>query len=275
MNAADALLPIERALSRLRGRAGIVLLDPGGSERFTHDADSLYPAASVIKLPIVMALYADAAAGRISLNERLLCGEPVDGSGVLRHLADLDVLTIRDHIALMIMVSDNTSTNRLIERIGIARVNERLDEWGCPASRLGALLFDRDAVSCGVRNVMTSRETARLLLRLVRGELVDRATSDSVLGLLAHADGGARLRRYLPFDARVAHKPGTIRGVRNDAGVVTRERSIVAVGFTADLADEAEGDLVLGLLGWAAYQAASADDNGGGGVEPTEKLPAR
>lgn len=272
MDAVDRLAPLQRALARLRGRAGIVLLHPDGAERFTHDPDSRYPAASVIKLPIVMTLYADAAAGRISLDERLPRGAPVDGSGVLRHLSGIDALTLRDHAALMIMVSDNTSTNRLIERIGITRVNERLDEWGCPATRLGALLFDRDAAARGVRNVMTPRETARLLLRLVRGELVDRATSGAVLELLAHADGGARLRRYLPFDARVAHKPGTIRGVRNDAGVVTRERSVVAVGFTADLVDEAEGDLVLGLLGWAAYGAAGGGDDGTG---PGEDLPAR
>ncbi len=253
------LAPLERALPSLRGRAGLVLADADGRELLTRDPDALYPAASVIKLPIVMTLYADAAAGRISLDERLPLGEPVEGSGVLRHLADVGELTIRDHAALMIMVSDNTSTNRLIERLGIAHVNERLEEWGCHATRLGALLFDREAVAHGVRNVMTPRETAALLLRLVRGELVDRATSDAVLGILTHASGGG-LRRYLPFDAYVAHKPGTIRGVRNDAGVLRVDRQVVAVGFTADLADEAEGDLVLGLLGWAAYRRAGGGE---------------
>lgn len=255
---------LERALRKLRGRAGIVLADDTGHQLFVRDADAIYPAASVIKLPILMTLYAEAAAGRLSLDERLACGEIVEGSGVIRHLGGVRDLTVRDHAALMIIVSDNTATNRLIERIGITRVNERLDEWDCPASRLNARLFDRDAIARGARNVMTPRETASLLVRLVRGELVDRPTSDAVLGLLAQATNGGRLRRYLPYDAWVAHKPGTIQGVRNDVGILRVDRPVIAVGFVTDLADEAEGDVVLGLLGWAAYRLAG----GGGGDRP-------
>lgn len=247
---------LDAALRKLRGRAGLVIADDAGHELFARDADAIYPAASVIKLPILMTLYAEAAAGRLSLDERLACGEIVEGSGVLRHLSGVRDLTLRDHAALMIIVSDNTATNRLIERIGIARVNERLQEWDCLATCLGTRLFDRDAIARGARNVMTPRETASLLLRLVRGELVDRPTSDAVLELLSHATNGGRLRRHLPYDAWVAHKPGTILGVRNDVGILRVDRSVVAVGFVADLADEAEGDVVLGLLGWSAYRLA-------------------
>ncbi|HZC30267.1 MAG TPA: serine hydrolase, partial [Gaiellaceae bacterium] len=197
--------------------------------------------------------------GRLSLELPIPVAPTVEGSGVLWHLADVHELTLRDHAALMAIVSDNTATNRVIEAVGMDRVNGRLDEWGCPATRLKRKMFDRAAEAAGRNNVMTARETAWLLLRLVRGELVDRATSDAVLGVLEHGTEGARLRRYLPFGKYVAHKYGTLDRVRNDIGVIRVDRSVVAAGFTNDLDDEASADVVLGLLGWAAYRVAGGD----------------
>ncbi|HEV2009480.1 MAG TPA: serine hydrolase [Candidatus Limnocylindria bacterium] len=256
----ELFAPLEHALAGLRGRAGIVLADDEGRELFVRDPDGLYLAASVIKLPILMTLYADAAEGLVSLEERIAIGDIVEGSGVLRHLGGVGDLPLRDHAALMTIVSDNTATNAVIDRLGIDRVNDRMAEWGCRGSLLSARLFDREAVARGARNVMTARETASLLQRLVRGALIDRATSDAVLGLLAQATDGGRIRRYLPYDASVAHKPGTLRGVRNDVGVVRVDRPVIAVGFVGDLADEAAGDVVLGLLGWAAYRLAGGGE---------------
>src|SRR5437588_12046588 len=83
-----------------------------------------------------MAVYADAARGQIDVEERLPVGDRIDGSGVLRHLRDVETSSLRDLAMLAIIVSDNTATNRLIERFGIARVNERMREWGCPHSLL-------------------------------------------------------------------------------------------------------------------------------------------
>src|SRR5207253_987272 len=91
--------------SSKRGRAGV-------------REDELFPSASVIKLPLVMTLYADATRGLIDLDERVAVGDRVDGSGVLRHMRDVERLSLRDLAMLAIIVSDNTATNRLIERIG-------------------------------------------------------------------------------------------------------------------------------------------------------------
>jgi beta-lactamase class A len=254
----DPLRTLDRAIGALVGRAGVILMDDEGREHYAHDADGVYRSASCIKLPILMTLFVEAAEGRLSLDELIPVTPIVEGSGVLRHLRDVSALTLRDHAALMTLVSDNTATNRVIERVGIDRVNAKLEAWGCTSTRLRRKMFDTRAEAAGLRNEMTARETAALLLRLVRGELVDRATSGIVLGILEHATEGGRLRRYLPYDAYVAHKLGTLGGVRNDVGVLRVDRSVVAVGFTNDLEDEAAGDVILGLLGWAAYRLAGA-----------------
>lgn len=254
----EVFAPVRDRLDRTRGVSGIQVLDEGGAVLFGQRADEESPAASVIKLPLVMALYADAAEGRLSLDERVPVGAHVGGSGVLGWLPSVERLPLRELAALTISVSDNTAANALIDRIGVGRVSERLREWGIVHSRLQRLLFDMAAKARGLENLMTPRETALLLLRLVRGECVDRGTSDAVLAVLRTCQDETKLRRYLPSGTVVAHKSGWIDGVRNDAGIVWAARPVVVAAFVRET-DPAEASILLGLLGWCAYRAGGAD----------------
>ena len=258
----DDLAALRQAIAVAPATVGIVLMDENGTERFAERPDESFPAASVIKIPLVMTLYADAAEGRLSLDERSSVGARVEGSGVLRHLPGVTDLTLRDLATLCVIVSDNTATNRLIERVGLDRVAERLREWGCTGTRLQRAMFDTDAAKRGADNVMVPREMAGLLLRLLRGECGGRATSDAVLAVLEQTQDDALLRRYLPAGTRVAHKTGSLAQVRNDAGIVFAERPVIAVGCVRGLADIRAALPLLGLLGWIAYRSAGGAVDG-------------
>ncbi|HEV2249890.1 MAG TPA: serine hydrolase [Candidatus Limnocylindria bacterium] len=253
---------LDRGAGALDGKAGLVVLDAEGRTLYERDADRAYPAASVIKIPILMTVYADAAAGRVSLEERLAVGEHKPGTGVLGLVKGVTELSLRDHATLMTVVSDNTATNRVMERLGVERIGERMREWGCVRTKLQRKMFDFEAADRGFDNVASPRETARLLLRLVRGELVDRATSDAVLAVLEGTQDDALLRRYLPAGARVAHKTGSLEKVRNDAAVIWGERPVIAAGFVSGVPDIRPARSLLGLLGWLAYGAAGGDAKG-------------
>jgi beta-lactamase class A len=252
----ERFAPARERLARLPGEAAAYAVDREGHELFCERVDELFPSASVIKLPLVMALYADAAQGEIDLDERLAVGARIDGSGVLRHLRDVDGLSLRDLAMLAVIVSDNTATNRLIERLGIERVNQRMREWGWPQSLLARKMYDFEAAKAGHENVMTARETAGMLLRLERGECVDRTTSDAVLAVLAQCQDRTMLRRYLPEGTKVAHKTGTLDESRNDAAIIAGEPSVIVVAFTRKLTDTNAAVSWLGVLGWCAYRAA-------------------
>lgn len=255
----DAFSPVAALAGRLSGRAGLVALDETGRELFEHEADGVFTAASVIKIALVMALHADAAEGRLSLDEPLPVGAAVFGSGVLGLAPSVRELPVRDLVALTIAVSDNTATNVLIDRVGPERIATRLRAWGIAASRLQRRMFDLEAKARGLENLMTPRETALLLLRLLRGECVDRATSDAVIALLRTCQDSTMLRRYLPDDVTVAHKSGWLDGIRNDAGIVWATRPVIVAGFTGDLPRLEEGRALLGALGWCAYRAGGGE----------------
>jgi beta-lactamase class A len=191
----DHFGPARELIARAPYRVGVLARSADGETLLEHHAEIAFPAASVIKVPLVMALYADAADGLVDLGEQIAIGERVDGSGVLRDLRDLATLSLRDHAALMIGLSDNTATNRVIERLGLERVDARMAEWGIGPTVLRRRMYDFEAAKRGLENMATARDLVALLARLVAGECRDRATSDRRLP-------GARKCGMSPGDRR-------------------------------------------------------------------------
>ena len=244
-------------IERAPFRVGVLARFADGRTLLARDADTAFPAASVIKVPLVMTLYAEAADGHLDLSERVPVGERVDGSGILRDLRDVDAVSLRDLAALCIALSDNTATNRLIERVGMALVAERLAAWGCMATALRRRMYDFEAAGRGLDNVATARELASLLARLVAGECVDRATSDAVLAVLERCDDDRKLRRFLAPDAKVPSKSGTLDASRNDVAVFRgSSATVVVAAFTSEVTEHLAAEHLLGIIGRCAARAA-------------------
>lgn len=251
------------------GRISAVVLDAGGSEVLAISPDEPMRAASVIKLPLVMTLFLGSGEG-IDLEERVAVGTRVAGSGVLSHLPGVADMTLRDLAAITLTVSDNTAANRIIDSVGIDRVNERLDEWGCATTRLRRAMYDLEARARGLENVMSARETASLLRRVLEGANAGDGGLARLFALLSWNSDRTRLGRYLPAGVALAHKDGwdTAPRIDNDAGIVRAAAAgsppeapgsgVVVVGFTNDV-DTREARSFLGLLGLAAAEIAGAD----------------
>ena len=253
----DHFGPARALIARSPFRVGAFACSADGETLLEHDAESAFPSASVIKVPLVMTLYADAAEGRVDLGERVAVGERVDGSGVLRDLRDVESVSLRDLAMLAIGLSDNTATNRLIERVSAERVAERLTAWGCSVTALRRRMYDFEAAKGGLENVASARELASLLVRLVKGECVDRATSDAVLAVMERCDDDRKLRRFLGPGVKVPSKSGTLDASRNDVAVFRAPaRVVVAAVFTSEVQDHLAAEHLLGIIGRCAAVAA-------------------
>lgn len=240
-------------IARAPFRVGAFACTLDGEALLEHDADAGLPAASVIKVPLVMTLYAEAADGRIDLDEPVAVGERVDGSGVLRDLRDVKALSLRDHAALMMTLSDNTATNRVIERVGVERVAARSQEWGLRTTALRRRMYDFAAAARGLENVATARELAALLLRLARGECRDAATSEAVLALMERCEDDRKLRRFLAPNTKVPSKSGTLDVSRNDVALFRGPAGTVAVAvFTSQVTNALAAEHLLGMIGRCA-----------------------
>lgn len=243
---------LDRNLTDLAGSfdgvVGIFARDLATGRTFALNADIVFPQASTIKIAILIELLRQAQAGELQLTERIAVARAkmVPGSGTLQHFGDgTSQLSLRDLAVLMIVDSDNTATNILIERVGMERVNRMLRGHGLTQTLLARLMFDMEGFRAGRDNLSTPREMATLLERLWRGEILDPAHRDLALEFLSY-DKETPLRRGVPSRVRVANKPGWRTGVRADAGLVLIEGRpySIAVMTTFNADADAAGQLV-------------------------------
>ncbi|MFC4455847.1 serine hydrolase [Deinococcus sonorensis] len=221
------------------GSAALVILDAHtGEPLHAEQPERVFPAASTIKVPLLVLALQEAQAGRLDLNERLTLqpDDRVPGSGVLHELGGGLQPSVLDLLTLMTVVSDNTATNLMIRRLGLEAVQRWLART-MPASRLVGPLqlpahLRNEAQRRGERNRTTAAEQTRLLVQLQRGELLDDAHTRLALDILFRQQQRDLLARHAPRDAageliyRMATKSGELNGVHHDVGLLQLPRPL-------------------------------------------------
>jgi len=248
--AAELRTKFERRLADLAagvdGVVGYEVVDLTSNDRLAHLERTTFPTASTIKLAVVYELFAQLAERKIDLDEPIVLdrSKAVGGTGVLLHLGT-PTLSIHDYATLMVVVSDNTATNVLIDRLGMDRVNRRLQGLGLADTRLRRRMMDAEAARRGDENVSTPDDLVRLLQALQK--------MPGAVELLQKPKE-SRLRRGLPPGVGVADKPGELEGVRVDAGIVfARNRPYAIAVMTTFLKNESEGERAIEEMSRAAY----------------------
>jgi len=234
------------------GRVGVYLRSLDTGETFSLRGDEVFPAASTIKLALLLELYRQsegpAGAARLSDEYVLQPRDLVEGSGILGNLGPGTRLTLRDLALFTVAVSDNAATNILIDRVGMERVNATLAGLGLQKTRLRRQMMDFQAARAGRENHATPRELAELLSVIHHGSLLSQTARADLLRLLKTPKDGF-LTRLLPEELAVANKPGTLPGVRNDAGLVfVKGRPFVLAVMTSHLRDERQGEAAIARI---------------------------
>jgi len=247
---------LQEISNRIDGVAGYVMLDLTSGDRIGHLDRAVFPTASTIKLAIVHELFAQAAEGRVRLDETMTLdrAKAVGGSGVLFEMGTPS-MTVRDYATLMVMLSDNTATNVLIDRLGMENVTRRMQSLGLTGTKLRRHMMDTAAAKRGDENVSTPDEIVRLLQTL--------AKNDAAIALLKKPKE-SRLRRGLPENVETADKPGELDGVRVDAGIVyAKNRPYIFCVMTTFLKSEEEGERAIADMSRAAYEYFERIGSGG------------
>lgn len=238
----------------LDGVMGYVIVDIQSGERFERLAGETFPLASTIKLAILYEMFKQAEEGRLSLDE----SRPLDrrhvvgGSGVLVELT-APSMSLRDYAVLMIVLSDNSATNLLIDAVGMQNVTQRMSALGMPGLKLRRRMIDAEAALRGDENVGSPADVAKLLGIIHRGEGLRQESRDAIIAILRKAKPSA-LRDGVPSAVPVANKTGTLEGVAADAGIVyLAARPYIFVATTAYLKNNAAGQAAIRSASQAAF----------------------
>ena len=238
----------------LDGVMGYVIVDIGSGERFERLAGETFPLASTIKLAILYEMFKQADDGRLNLDE----SRPLDrrhvvgGSGVLAELK-APSMSLRDYAVLMIVLSDNSATNLLIDAVGMPNVTQRMSGLGMPGLKLRRRMIDAAAALRGDENVGSPAEVAKLLGIIHRGEGLTKESRDAIIAILQKAKPSA-LRDGVPSSVRVANKTGTLEGVAADAGIVyLADRPYIFVATTTYIKNNAAGQAAIRAASQTAF----------------------
>lgn len=204
------------------GEAGIWVEDLDTGWVTGYQASRAFPAASVVKIPIMAACFEAAAQGTLPMDEKIALrgADKVYGSGVLKAAPNGSVYTIEQLIWLMITRSDNTATNLLIQRMGFSSLNNAFRRMGLAQTRLSRKMMDFSQRKNGVENDTTAQDISLVLEKLYHRQLVSAAVSEQCLELLKRQAINDRIPAQLPAGTVVAHKTGLERGVCHDSGIV-------------------------------------------------------
>ena len=239
-------------------RWSVIVTDGDGRKIYSLRPDLIYPSASMIKVPILFEILRQAAAGTLCLQETVSPSTScrVGGAGILKELNPSLPLNIRDLCVLMISLSDNTATNTLIERVGMAAVNQTMSDLGLTHTRLQRRMMDFAAAAAGLQNETTAADMAKLYQFLLNSHGLPPAYAALALNILKTQQVRDKIPFYLPESVSLAHKTGTLDGVEHDGGILYLPAGPYIVCIFADgLQNNAHGLQLIAQMGRAIYDA--------------------
>jgi len=254
---------IDELATRFDGLMGVAIVDLTDGQRvLLRNAEHVFPAASSIKLAILLELYHQdeqaraGAKGKATLDD-FYTFDPkdlVEDSRVMAGLsAGMTRVTNRDLAQFMVAVSDNSAANVLIDRLGKDNVNSTLRDLGLGKTMLRRKMMDVAAAQRGDENVASPHEMVLLLEAIYKGKIL-KADSTKRLMIQLSTLKPSYIPLELPDGVQVANKPGELDGVRNDSGIVFSANRPFAISvMTAYATDERAAERAISDVAREAY----------------------
>lgn len=233
---------------------GLFVLDLDNNSYVDLNGSSSFAAASTIKLPILIAFFQDVDAGKIRLDEMLTLEAKyvASGSGEMQYQPPGTKWTALDTATNMIVVSDNTATNMIIERLGGAEaLNDRFQSWGLTSTVIRNPLPDLEGT-----NTTSPKDLVQVMAMVNQGDLLSMRSRDRAFSIMRDTRNNSLLPQGLGEGAVIAHKTGDIGSAIADAGMVdikSGKRYLVAA-IVQRPHNDANAEELIRLLSGTTYQ---------------------
>ncbi len=214
---------VEEITSDLQGNYGFYVYRLEDGWGYGWHEDQVFPAASLIKLPVILTLYQEAEAAEIDLETKYSLKEEDKrgGAGVIQSAPTGTIYTYRKLAELMGQQSDNTAFNVLRQVLGDQKIQATIDELGMSSTSLS-------------KNKTTPEEIGLLFQELYQGKILTKEDREEILNYLTETAFEDRIPAGVPEEVRVAHKIGTDARTFSDAGIVFAEKPFILVIMSKD-----------------------------------------
>ena len=248
---------IENIVEESSANISVSFYDLDLEEGFSINGDQQVPSASMIKILILLKAFDECHKGKLNLEDTIGLDdyERVDGSGILKELYRNHKFSIRELLTLMIIVSDNTATNILIDLLGREEINKIGHELGLDKTILQRKMMDSLAKEKGLDNFTSSNEILKLLKMIYEKNFINEDYSELALDILLRQQERDRLQRFLPEDLKIANKSGDLDNLENDGGIFfTKNKNYILVVLVNQAESNVLAKEIIGEISLKIYK---------------------
>lgn len=235
---------IQNAIKDFSGKVWIYAKNLDTGKDYSLRADEQVRTASTIKLPIMTEVFHQIAQGKVKWTDAIILtkANKQGGSGVLFEFSDDTKIDLKTAVNLMIVVSDNTATNLVIDKIGADNVNNFVESLGLHQTRSMRKIGGGGDSKAGLEpqnkifglGASSPRDMVKLLEMLENGQVVSKEASAEMLNILKRQQFKDGIGRGLPDTIQSASKSGALDRLRSDVGIIYTRRGRIAMAITTD-----------------------------------------
>lgn len=213
---------IKKRTKKFPGKVGLILYKTGTGEKIEINADEVFESASLVKIPIMLEIYNQMRDGKITEDDVVVLknSHKVGGGGVLKKKKAGSKWKVSKLIELMIVESDNTATDMLIELAGMEEIEKSAKEHGMKDTTLQRKIYAFEEIDRGKDNYTTPRDMFLIFKELYEGEKIESKCRAKMLNILKEQKRNDMIPKYLPDDVECAHKTGGLSGILHDCGII-------------------------------------------------------
>ena len=237
-------------IAGLQGECGIAIINLNSREIiFEHNANTAFISASCIKTAILVELFDRVNSGELDPKAPITISDDdfVGGSGIMEMLSVPREYTLDDCALLMIIVSDNVATNKLIDLLSIDAVNAKMKQIGMHNSILARKMMDFEARKQGRENLMSPNDAIQLYDHIYQ----HRDRYSRLLNILLSQQLKGNLPHLVDSSIQFAHKTGSLDGVLNDTGIFFFSEPIAVAVMIQNLEKAMDGKIFQNKVGKA------------------------
>ena len=233
---------VRAEIATFKGKVYLFAKNLDTGQEYSFNGDERVKTASTIKIAIMIEAFARVAEGRAKWTDELVLTKAArySGSGILPELGDGLRLTLRDCVNLMMLISDNTATNMVLDYLTTDAVNARMDSLGIKQTRImrrvgsggdskEGKLEENKRFGLGAT---TPHEMAQIMEKLNRGEVISQAASKEMLDLMKREQARYAIGRTTSDP--MASKYGALDHLRSCVAIVYSKKGRIAMAITVD-----------------------------------------
>lgn len=243
---------IQEEINKLEGTAGVIIKNLRTNETFSHNPELVFPSASIIKVPILLTLLEEHKKGNIDMYAKapLAKEEVVQGYGIIKELSEGINFSYLDYAVLMITLSDNAATNKLISALTMPVINAKIKALGMNNTGLQRKMMDFEAAKRGLDNYTTPKDMELIFEYIYHNEAECAPAMDILKAQLCND----LLPVWTNHDFLFAHKTGDLTGSKHDTGIMFLSDPIFAAVLTRDMKDNNNGVKLSNEIGRLIYE---------------------